>query len=272
MGAGSCAGTAPALSYVRQHLSPLAQQHPDLLQPQLKTLLAALLPLPAGAGMGSGADGSQQQQQLQRQGVADALAVRPPRLREGESCSCSPATGYASAKSLCCPIIVCVRMCVTPCAGRACGAAAAVPPAGPAAAGAGPGSAEPAFSALQAAALHGWLCGAARHHWPPRQRRRRCGSRASCGGAGEGRPPSVFDSGWAGCRGRAGASARSASRRGRERVRWGGSAPAAACMECVPMCPPARTPPAAHGGPPPPPPPLPDPLNPLPLLPLAALL
>lgn len=69
-GAGGGGGTTAALAVVRQHLSPLAQQHPDL-QPQLKATLALLLPLSAAAG---GDDAASQKQQ--QKGVADALTVR----------------------------------------------------------------------------------------------------------------------------------------------------------------------------------------------------
>mgnify|MGYP001810299001 CR=1 FL=1 len=44
-------GASAALAIVRQHLTPLAQRHPQL-QPQLKAALAQLLP-PPGAGSGA---------------------------------------------------------------------------------------------------------------------------------------------------------------------------------------------------------------------------
>lgn len=59
---------------VRQDLSPLAQQDPEL-QPQLKAALALLLPLPAA---GSGGDAAVLKRQ--QQGVADALAVSDTRM------------------------------------------------------------------------------------------------------------------------------------------------------------------------------------------------
>lgn len=67
----SSGGTAAALAVVRQDLSPLAQQEPEL-QPQLKAALALLLPLPAAATAGGGDAAALKRQQ---QGVADALAV-----------------------------------------------------------------------------------------------------------------------------------------------------------------------------------------------------
>lgn len=66
-------GTAAALVVVRQDLSPLAQQQPEL-QPQLKAALALLLPLPVAGAGGSGDDAAALKRQ--QQGVADALAVR----------------------------------------------------------------------------------------------------------------------------------------------------------------------------------------------------
>lgn len=69
--AGGGANMAAALAVVRQHLSPLAQQHPEL-QPQLKAALAMMLPLPSAAGGGDAGDAAAKAQQ---QGVADALAV-----------------------------------------------------------------------------------------------------------------------------------------------------------------------------------------------------
>lgn len=63
------AGASEALAVVRQRLSPLAQQHPEL-QPQLKAAMALLLPL-AGAPEGGEAEAKRRQQ-----GVADALSVR----------------------------------------------------------------------------------------------------------------------------------------------------------------------------------------------------
>lgn len=67
----SSGGMAAALAVVRQDLSPLAQQAPEL-QPQLKAVLALLLPLPAAAMGGSGDAAALKRQQ---QGVAEALAV-----------------------------------------------------------------------------------------------------------------------------------------------------------------------------------------------------
>ena len=73
LAAGGSSGTDAALAIVRQHLSPLAQQHPEL-QGQLKAALAQLLPLPGPAEEGGG------QKQL-RQGVAEALAAMRASLR-----------------------------------------------------------------------------------------------------------------------------------------------------------------------------------------------
>ncbi|KAL4859135.1 Huntingtin-interacting protein K [Chlorella vulgaris] len=72
-------GSAAALLVARQHLSPLAQQHPEL-QPQLKAALAAaLLPLPAPPG--GSAEGSAAAQKQQQQAVADAVAAVRAALR-----------------------------------------------------------------------------------------------------------------------------------------------------------------------------------------------
>ncbi|KAL4458873.1 hypothetical protein ABPG75_013738 [Micractinium tetrahymenae] len=75
-------GTAAALVVVRQRLSPLVQQHPALLQSQLKAALRELLPLPSGEESGGSAAAAQkQQQQKQQQGIADALAAVRAALR-----------------------------------------------------------------------------------------------------------------------------------------------------------------------------------------------
>lgn len=79
-------GTAAALAIVRQQLSPLAQQHPELLQTQLKAALALLLPLPA-AGGGGGGDGAAALQQQQQQGVTDAVTASG-----AATCWCSHST------------------------------------------------------------------------------------------------------------------------------------------------------------------------------------
>lgn len=70
-------GSAAALAVVRQHLSPLAQQHSEL-QPQLKAALAQLLPLSSAAGDDAAAIKQRQQ------GVADAVVVSCC----GPCCSC----------------------------------------------------------------------------------------------------------------------------------------------------------------------------------------
>lgn len=75
-------GTPAALAVLRQHLSPLAQQHPAMLQPQLKGALAQLLPLPAGAE--DPAAVAAQQQRQQQQAVTDAVAVSHAVSRAGE--------------------------------------------------------------------------------------------------------------------------------------------------------------------------------------------
>lgn len=64
---------AAALAVMRQHLSPLAQQHPEL-QPQLKAALALLVPLPSAAAGGSSTDIAAAKHR--QQAVSDALAVR----------------------------------------------------------------------------------------------------------------------------------------------------------------------------------------------------
>ena len=85
-------GMAAAVAVVRQHMSPLAQQHPEL-QPQLKAAMAELLRLSAAdiAGRSSSA-AVQGPPQPQLQGVAEALVVSCLCCLPGAHCECTAQT------------------------------------------------------------------------------------------------------------------------------------------------------------------------------------